>query len=524
MPEDANSNSPGEYQLVQPAEDFFNSQAEQEKLKFQKNQSLLSLFGPVLSKIYSNLLKFVESIIGIQLFANIDDFKTAGIPPKMKRLAVNFFQKKFIKQITRTVRFYPDEPWLEQYQVETPTVFPDISSFSDGLGSFINSGMGIDFDRDKAFIKTVGEGIERFCLCVYREKDCFFSSYSKVIKKALDPLSFVGIPPIRRQSDLRLKIDDKSVFRWVRGFSLYNNKKTLIPGQLIYIGYKYAEGEPIIREQISTGAAASDSFDGALYGGVCEAVERDALMIAYFNKLSPPLINPDIIQDEKFQKLLATFKHYNLELYIIDMTTDIVIPSILTVIIDRTGVGSVVQMGAKTSLDIRDAIRGAVCEALRMRLSSRQALPLSGNLKNKQRELKSNPSKIMTFEDRFLFWNSLDMLPQIEFLLRGPEKKFNGKDLNQYQDLSSKEKLKISLELLKKANIDTYGFDITLPRVKEEGVYVAKVISPQLQPLYLNEELRHSWGERLFNVPVELGYRAKPFSERELNSLPHPFL
>jgi len=87
-----------------------------------------------------------------------------------------------------------------------------------------------------------------------------------------------------------------------------------------------------------------------------------------------------------------------------------------------------------------------------------------------------------------------------------------------------KEKLKKSLEILKKAKIDIYGVDITMPQIKEEGIYVAKVVSPQFQPLYLQEWLKHSWGERLFNVPVKLGYRDKPLSENELNSFPHPFL
>ncbi len=136
-------------------------------------------------------------------------------------------------------------------------------------------------------MKTVGEGLERFCLCVYREKHFLLSTFDKISQKALSPLSFAGISPSQRQANPRLKIDEKSVFRWVEGFSLYDKKKVFIPAQLVYVGYKYHPQEPMIREQISTGAAAADSFKGALYKGICEAVERDAFMITYFNKLSP---------------------------------------------------------------------------------------------------------------------------------------------------------------------------------------------------------------------------------------------
>ncbi len=99
------------------------------------------------------------------------------------------------------------------------------------------------------------------------------------------------------------------------------------------------------------------------------------------------------------------------------------------------------------------------------------------------------------------------MIKKIEFLFQGPKRKINIEEQNRYKDLSDKEKLKIALRILEKRKIDIYGIDITLPQIKEEGIYVAKVISPQLQPLYLDEGIRHCWGERLFNVPVKLGYR-----------------
>jgi len=510
-----NKNLPIEYQQVQPAEAHFAGLAGQEEPE---------LFNILLNRIYANLLKFAENVIGIRLYARIEEPLLAGLSSRVKRLASIFIEKKLIKKIAKTLRFYPDEPWLTQYLAETPSTPSDLAAYSDGMGSIANLSGGIDFNEEGAFIKTVGEALERLCLCVYRERNFTLSPYDKVSKTVLNPLSFAGISPSLRKANPRLKIDEKSVFRWVRGFSLFDSRKIFIPAQLVYVGYKYAEGEPIIQEQISTGAAAADSFAGALYGGICEAVERDAFMINYLNKLSPPLIDLGTVKNEKFQKLLAMFRRYNLELYVVNITTDISIPSMAAIIIDRTGAGPFVHVGAKTDLEIEKAVIGAVCEALRGRLGFRHKFPLSDDLKKKQEFIKTNPSRIMTFEDRFLFWDSLDMIKEIEFLFQGQEKKLNAEDLQRYKDFSGKEKLKKSLEILKKAKIDIYGVDITMPQIKEEGIYVAKVVSPQFQPLYLQEWLKHSWGERLFNVPVKLGYRDKPLSENELNSFPHPFL
>jgi ribosomal protein S12 methylthiotransferase accessory factor len=483
--------------------------------------SFSSLFNTILKKIAAMLL----DVINNQPANLVDNFPIANISTKTKILINNLFQKKIIKQVIKIPRIYYDEPSVINYQVNTPCKQPDIAVYSDGMGTITNSG-GADFkNEEKAIMKAVGEGLERFCLCVYREKKLLLSPYSKISKKALNPLSFTGISPSQREANPRLKIDENSIFRWVEGFSLYNNKKVLIPAQLIYIGYKYHEKEPIIQQQISTGAAAAPSFSEALYRGICEAVERDSFMIAYLNKLSPPIIDLDVIDDENLQKLLKDFKErYNLELYVIDITTDISLPSMMAIIVDRTGIGPAVHVATKTSLNIRDAILGAICETVRGRISFRKISSPSSIPEWEIKRLRLNPSQIKTFADRSNFWALPEMLGKINFFFRGPKKRFSQEELSKYQDIPSGEKLKIVLNLLKQSNIDIYGVDINIPQIREEGIHIAKVVSPQLQPLYLNEAIKHNWGERLFNVPVRMGYRTKPLSENEINPLPHPFL
>ena len=490
-------------------------------LPLNKHLSSSSIFNSTLKKLASILLDIAneeENNLG-------NGFPIANISPKTRHLISNFLKKKIIKQVIKIPRIYYDEPSIINYQVNTPCKQPDITVYSDGVGTITNSG-GADFkNEEKAIMKAVGEGLERFCLCIYREKNLLLSAYNQISKKALNPLSFAGISPSQRNANLRLKIDENSIFRWVEGFSLYNNKKVLIPAQLVYIGYKYHEKEPIIQQQISTGAAAAPFFNEALYRGICEAVERDSFMIAYLNKLSLPIIDLDIIDDENLQKLLKDFKErYNLELYVIDITTDISLPSMMAIIIDRTGVGHSIHIGNSTNLNIKDAILGAVSEVVRGRISFQGTKFSESPLKERMGALKSDPNKITTFTDRLLFWALPEMLGGIDFFFKGPKKRFSQEELSKYQDTPSGEKLKIVLNLLKQNNIDIYGVDITLPQIREEGIFIAKVVSPQLQPLYLNEAIKHSWGERLFKMPVKLGYREKPLSENELNNLPHPFL
>ncbi len=503
---DKNNDPLSEYRLVYRAKDFFESFMKQEKLRQKKPVS----FNFILNKFRFTLLEFIEDIIGTKFYIS-DDQLLPNISLKVKRLAANLIKKKIITKLEKISHTRPDEPKIIEYQSRIPSVLPDISLYSDGSGSFSDMGGGSDLEEEKALLKAIGEAVERLSLCIYREENLVLSSYRKVSGKAVDPLSFVGISEAQRKLDRILRIDNESIFRWVECFSLLNKKKVLIPAQLIYIGYKYHLREPIIREQISTGAAAADSFEEAAYKGACEMVERDAFMVSYFNKLSLPIIDLEAIDDKMFQELLAKFKRYNLELYVVDITTDISIPSMSAVIIDRSGVGPVVHIGNKTSLNIKNAVIGAVYEALHGRLGYRRILPLSDPFKKRMKVLKSDPSQIKTFDDRFLYWASLDMINKLEFFFNGPKKRLSKKKLNKYENVSAKEKLKIVVNLFKDKNIDVYGIDITSPLVREEGIYVAKVVSPQLQPLYLNEGVKHLSGRRLF-------------SEDKLNPLPHPFL
>ena len=519
-----NKNFPDKDHSICQARVFFKDLAGQKELKLKKTLSLNLFFNFILNKFHSNLLELIEKIIGTKLYIFIDNSYLLNISQRAKEISTNLIQERIIKKITKVSRFFPDEPEIIQYQVEMPSTLPDISFYSDGRGTSSKFGGGADLNEERAFMKTIGEGLERFCICIYREKTCLLSNYEKISKKSLDPLSFAGISDNQRKLSKRLRIDEKSIFRWVKGFSLISKKEVLIPAQLVYIGYKYYSQEPIIQQQLSTGAAAADSFEEALYKGICEAVERDAFMITYFNKLSIPLINLEIIDNKEFQKLLAMFRRYKLELFVLEITTNINIPSFMAVIIDRSGIGPVVHVGTKTSLNIENAIVGVVYEALRGKLGSRKRLSLIDKQEEKIKSLRADSSKIKTFSDRTLFWNSLDMINKIEFIFKGSKKEFNKKELKKYKNTPIKEKLKIAVDLCQERDINLYGVDVTIPQIRKEGIYVAKVLSPQLQPLYFNEEIKHLYGKRLFDVPVILGYYKKALSKDKLNSLPHPFL
>ncbi len=82
------------------------------------------------------------------------------------------------------------------------------------------------------------------------------------------------------------------------------------------------------------------------------------------------------------------FKRYNLEIYLIDITTDIAIPSMMAAIIDRTGIGQSICISTRTDLDIIQAIRGAIFEAIQGRIEFRGVPFSSPDMVKKRKGIK----------------------------------------------------------------------------------------------------------------------------------------
>lgn len=487
--------------------------------KIQKGNVFSVYSGMLLNFFVIKLASFFKGVIKKDIYVSGGDELLPGISLKSKKIVMNLLKKGIVKRVIKTERIYCDEPKVMQYKAE----ISNPKDFSDGFMS-LTMGAGVDFEGEPALMKAIGEGLERFCLCVYKENCFIVSPYKKISGKAVNPLSFSGISPLLREVDNSLKISEDSPFRWVKMESLLEKRKKYVPAQLIYLGYKRLFKEPLIRQQISTGAAAAPSVEEAIYGGICELIERDAFTIMWLNKLSHPVIDQEKIDDSEIIDLLENFKKYNLEAYIVDITTDISVPSIMSVIIDRTGLGQAVVVTTKTDLSLKKAMIGAMLEGIQLRINFREVISSPFNTKQRMERLRSNPNRISSFNERCLFWSSPEMIEKISFMISGEKKIIDKEALNKNIGLSGREKLKIISEIIRKNEIDVYWTDITIPQIKEENIWVVKVVSPQLHPLYLDESVKHHWSERLFRVPEKIGRKNKRSEEAEINTRPHPFL
>ncbi len=420
--------------------------------------------------------------------------------------------KYIVKNFSKSPRYY-DEPKLYQYSVQ----IADTRYKSDADRAAGYSG-GASFDESKAIIKAVCEAVERYCLAIYKEKDLIRASYSKIKNRSIPLKNIISFSAtqLKAKSLSSCKYTDKTNFFWANGKSIFDNKPVLIPAQLIFVPYNFKK-EKIIRLPISTGAASGTSFTGALLRGILEIIERDAFMIHYLSNVCGELI--DFSDNDRLLSIKNYFKKYRLDLYLINLPTDLKIYTFLTLIIDKTGVGPAVSAGLKAGLDSLETAIGSIEEGWHSRPWIRDEL-------NKKPDLNKIISEGKTLHDikkRGLFWSSIEMIKYVDPWI-------NNKRVIRFNKLRSLSKGKLIsdlhyiLSLLRSKGHNVYYVDITRPEVEKYRFKVLKAVIPSLHPLYLDEPYPYLGGNRIYQLPVGLGYKENALTESELNRTPHFFL
>jgi len=489
------------YQPVIRADDFF---------KFYSRLKNFISDSPLENRLIINssgLIQKIADFLGVGFFIQPG---SDNKPDELEKFLYPLFLVSILKEkeiIENFFRFsnFSDEPKLFIYgaKVKSPSHFSIYGS-------------GASLNKEKAVWSSIGEAVERYCLAHYKKSDFLKTSYNKLKNSAFNPNNIVAFSvDQKKQENFQLfNFDENSLFYWVKGYSLTRERSVYVPAQLSYF-WKYEDNEPIIRYYVTTGASSSQQpLKEAIYRGICETIERDAFMIFYLNRLPPPRMNLAVIKDDDIQKILANFERYNLELHLLEITTDIPVPVFLAAIIDRTGIGPAVVIGAKASLDVKEGALGAIEEAWSSRINIRKQM--ASHLEF----FGPTPPPVIGREDRLLFWARQEMITKIDFFLRGKTKNQLPDQLEISTDTIDR-KIDWLVTKIKEKGEEIIYVDISSAEIKRIGFSAVQVIIPGLQPLYLDERYPYLGGKRLRDVPVILGYKDKP--DENFNPIPHPF-
>lgn len=370
-------------------------------------------------------------------------------------------------------------------------------------------------DEETALARTIGESVERYCSGIYDEEEMIYSSFNELRQRATDPDLFALYSSTQYldQGFRCVPFARSTRVRWTQGFSLTAGRETLVPASFVYVPYRFPSEEEFTNLPISTGLACGNTFEQAVVSGVYEVVERDAFMITWLARLQMPKMDIDSVRNLRAKIAAEKFSAVGIEINAINITTDIGIPVVCTVAVDRTGKGPAATVATACDLDLEAALAKSIEEVAHTRYWVKQNLKKSPNpnLLRGFDDVKSNA-------DHPILYGSPRMLGELAFL------KDSGLSANGYENNSPKSlkgRILQCVSLLDKAGLEVIVVDLTTPDIKEVGLHVVRVIVPGAHPLSIGHKSRCLGGRRLYSVPKKLGME-KSITEMDLNPAPHP--
>jgi ribosomal protein S12 methylthiotransferase accessory factor len=283
---------------------------------------------------------------------------------------------------------------------------------------------------------------------------------------------------VRKQVPPRFASDD--VIDWTPAWSLVTGERRLVP-----LSYCFAESPESARDEPHcvhnpNGCAAGACIEEAILQGMFELVERDAVAIWWYNQVLCPGIDLAALGDPYFDSLVQEYEALGWRLWALDITHDLRVP-VVAALAERRADGRF-SIGFGCHWDGRIAVQRALTEVNQLLDVAADGPPPWDHAK------VANPAFLYRDERLPLTtkatWREADA-PTLTSAIERCVERFTA------------------------AGMDVLVVDKTRPDI---GLSVAQVIVPGLC---------HFWprfgAQRLYSVPVQMGWREAPRRESELN-------
>lgn len=275
---------------------------------------------------------------------------------------------------------------------------------------------------------------------------------------------------------------DGRTLSWIPVWSLTHERQRLVPTSLCFYD-SVPIGEQTFCPYDSNGDAAGNCLEEAVLQGFLELVERDAVALWWYNRARRPGVDVVGFGCSQVTRLVERCARAGWQLWVLDLTTDLGIPTFAAVGTDAAQHRCCVGFGA--DLEAPRALTRAVNEFHQLwELDEYRRLPLDLS------PLDSHP---------YLF----------------PDPGLGVRTRSDYPDLRRTDLRTDIVECVSRArrrDLEVLVLNRSRPDV---AICVAKVIVPGL---------RHFWPRfgpgRLYDVPVKLGWIPQPLSEEQLNPVP----
>lgn len=383
--------------------------------------------------------------------------------------------------------FAPDEPRLPGYWVRV-----------DGI-----RGSAVDVaSRARALHRALGEAVERF---VWHRppghREIRRSAPAGLSDAVLDLDTLAGYSDDLRSSTPRLQWDANTSFHWVRGVSLTARTPVWVPLQLVSADERCGD-EPELRPRVTTGVAAHPDRDAAILNGLLEVIERDAFMLTWLARRPAVRLDIQRTEDCHLRTFVERLVAARFTPRAVRLDTNTGVPVVLGVVLDESGTGPRMSVGAAAHPSVAGATLAALGEAF-------------ASWKWTQRLARSNravpeDAVDLDLETRLLWWSQGDRWRDLEWLWRGPAEAIG----NHHEPALALHDL---VGRLRDLGEDVIVVDLTTePLAVRFGHHVVAVVVPGFHPMHLRERRPALSSRRLAAL-------LRTARDPAMNALPHPF-
>ncbi len=385
------------------------------------------------------------------------------------------------------------------------------------IGAEGRNGHRMAFDRTRAFVRAVGEALERYACCTYDPADFIEAPWTQVRDVALDPRA-CQMPSAEEYAGLEglAPFREDAPMRWTWGWSLRDEKPKLIPAQLCYLMYNPIPGEPMMQATSSTGWALHHTFEEAIHTGMREIVERDAFFLAWLNRLKLPRLDLDSVTDPAIVRFRDEMKRIGTDFRVYVTTNDVGIPSFAALVLDRRPGHPAFLLTLGAHPDPVRGLRQAVEEAAMMHLD------VTMRVRTDQVDAPERMQDIQRMSHHGDYYLKQENLGPIEWLLHD-ERTMRLDDIENHGSRDVWEEVRYMVDRFAAAGMDPLFVDATPADLKEAGWCAAKTLVPGT--------IRHEYGygvryldcARIYEAPVRMGVRDKASTPADINPDAHPY-
>ncbi len=357
---------------------------------------------------------------------------------------------------------------------------------------------GKGLTQEQAKVSAMAEATERYC-ARFRKSDTTYNASLLEIKGEGIPLDDLVMLSKKQkdifsrkcvQQGLTNSFNSATVIDWSPAWSLSKNQWKQVPALTAYYPFP-KDREYLVPAWTTNGLSAGSTMEEAILQGLLEIVERDAFTIWWYNRLIPTGIDIDSFKNPEASIMAEKLDAKGWDLHLLDLTTDLGIPVIAAMGINREDPGRDPVSGFGANLDPHIALSRALGEMVS--------------------EWKSSPNIYNMNENSKVYLGKL--FTELDFVKPDPSAALlHASTMNVAKSDYLLDDITKITEILSEKGMETLLVDLSR---SEAPLKVVRVLVTGMRQV-----LPHFGPGRLFDVPVLTGDLTEALSVEEMNPMP----